>query len=65
MKVESLKTSPDRAGRYWVTFDDGSKMGLYRQTVEEEKAAQAEENQPEEKPEEKPNAPVEESEENT
>lgn len=34
MKVESLKTSPDRAGRYWVTFDDGSKMGLYRQTVE-------------------------------
>ena len=35
MKVESLKTSPDRAGRYWVTFDDGSKMGLYRQTVED------------------------------
>lgn len=34
MKVESLKTAPDRAGRYWVTFDDGSKMGLYRQTVE-------------------------------
>ena len=35
MKVESLKTSPDRAGHYWVTFDDGSKMGLYRQTVED------------------------------
>ena len=35
MKVESLKTSPDRAGRYWVTFDDGTKMGLYRQTVED------------------------------
>ena len=35
MKVESLKTSPDRAGRYWVTIDDGSKMGLYRQTVED------------------------------
>ena len=35
MKVESLKTSPDLAGRYWVTFDDGSKMGLYRQTVED------------------------------
>ena len=35
MKVESLKTSPDRAGRYWVTFDDDSKMGLYRQTVED------------------------------
>ena len=35
MKVESLKTAPDRAGRYWVTFDDGSKIGLYRQTVED------------------------------
>ena len=35
MKVESLKTAPDRAGRYWVTFDDSSKMGLYRQTVED------------------------------
>lgn len=35
MKVESLKTAPDRAGRYWVTFDDGRKMGLYRQTVED------------------------------
>ena len=35
MKVESLKTAPDRAGRYWVTFDDGSKMGLDRQTVED------------------------------
>lgn len=35
MKVESLKTAPDRSGRYWVTFDDGSKMGLYRQTVED------------------------------
>ena len=35
MKVESLKTAPDRAGRYWATFDDGSRMGLYRQTVED------------------------------
>ena len=35
MKVESLKTAPDRTGRYWVTFDDGSRMGLYRQTVED------------------------------
>ncbi|HBK25685.1 MAG TPA: hypothetical protein DDY90_02870, partial [Clostridiales bacterium] len=35
MKIESLKTAPDRAGRYWVTFDDGTKMGLYRQTVED------------------------------
>ena len=35
MKIESLKTTPDRAGRYWVTFSDGTKMPLYRQTVEE------------------------------
>ena len=35
MKIDSLKTSPDRAGRYWVTFDDGTKLGLYRQTVED------------------------------
>ena len=30
-----LKTTPDRAGRYWVTFDDGTRMALYRQTVED------------------------------
>lgn len=51
MRIESLKTTPDRAGRYWATFSDGRKMGLYRQTVEDfglypgmeldEKAAQA------------------------
>ena len=35
MRIDSLKTSPDRAGRYWVTFEDGSKLGLYRQTVED------------------------------
>ena len=35
MKIDSLKTSPDRAGRYWVTFEDGTKLGLYRQTVED------------------------------
>lgn len=35
MKIELLKTSPDRAGRYWVTFEDGSRLGLYRQTVED------------------------------
>ena len=35
MRIESLKTTPDRAGRYWVSFDDGSKMALYRQTVED------------------------------
>ena len=30
-----MKNSPDRAGRYWVTFEDGTKLGLYRQTVED------------------------------
>ena len=35
MRIDSLKTSPDRAGRYWVTFDDGTKLALYRQTVED------------------------------
>ena len=35
MRIESLKTTPDRAGRYWLTMEDGSKMALYRQTVED------------------------------
>ncbi len=35
MRINSLKLTPDRAGRYWVTFEDGSKVGLYRQTVED------------------------------
>ena len=35
MRIDSLKTAPDRAGRYWVTFDSGDKLALYRQTVED------------------------------
>ena len=35
MRIDSLKTSPDRAGRYAVQFSDGSVMRLYRQTVED------------------------------
>ena len=35
MKLELLKTTPDRMGRYWASFEDGSRMGLYRQTVED------------------------------
>ena len=35
MRIDSLKTTPDRAGRYWVTFADGTKLALYRQTVED------------------------------
>ena len=35
MRIDSLKNSPDRVGRYWVTFEDGSRIALYRQTVED------------------------------
>ena len=35
MRIDALKNSPDRAGRYWVAFDDGTRLGLYRQTVED------------------------------
>ena len=35
MRIDSLKTTPDRAGRYWLSFSDGSRLGLYRQTVED------------------------------
>ena len=35
MRIDSLKNATDRAGRYWVTFSDGSRLGLYRQTVED------------------------------
>ena len=35
MRIEQLKTTPDRAGRYFVLFEDGTSMRLYRQTVED------------------------------
>ena len=35
MKIESISAGPDRAGRYYVLFSDGSKLRLYRQTVED------------------------------
>jgi len=35
MRIDSLKLSPDRAGRYWVSFADGTRLALYRQTVED------------------------------
>ena len=35
MRIESLKPEPDRAGRYWLTLEDGTKLALYRQTVED------------------------------
>ena len=34
MRIDTLKTPPDRAGRYAVQFSDGTLMRLYRQTVE-------------------------------
>ena len=35
MRIDALKTTPDRAGRYWITLETGKKMALYRQTVED------------------------------
>lgn len=35
MRIELVKTTPDRAGRYFVRFDDGSILRLYRQTLED------------------------------
>ena len=35
MRIELFKTSPDRAGRYFVQFDNGETLRLYRQTVED------------------------------
>ena len=35
MRIDQLKTSPDRSGRYMVKFEDGSTIRLYRQTVED------------------------------
>lgn len=35
MRIDELSEKPDRAGRFRVTFSDGSFMRLYRQTVED------------------------------
>ncbi len=35
MRIEQLKTTPDRAGRYLVLLEDGTSIRLYRQTVED------------------------------
>ena len=34
MRIDSIATRPDRAGRFLVKFSDGATMRLYRQTVE-------------------------------
>ena len=35
MRIDSVAAQPDRAGRYFVKFEDGTDMRLYRQTVED------------------------------
>lgn len=35
MRIDSLKSSPDRMGRYLTSFSDGTVLKLYRQTVED------------------------------
>ena len=35
MRIDKLSSTPDRAGRYWLEFEDGSVLKLYRQTVED------------------------------
>ena len=35
MKIESVASRPDRAGRYAVRFENGKTMRLYRQTLED------------------------------
>ena len=35
MRIDSLKTTPDRVGRYWLTTDSGEKLAVYRQTLED------------------------------
>lgn len=35
MRIDSVASGPDRAGKYKVRFSDGSIMGLYRQTLED------------------------------
>ena len=35
MRIESVASQPDRAGRYRIIFTDGSAMRLYKQTVQD------------------------------
>ncbi len=35
MRIEKISPKADRAGRYWLTFEDGSTLRLYRQTMED------------------------------
>ena len=35
MRIDSLKATPDRMGRYWAKFSNGESLGLYKQTVQD------------------------------
>lgn len=35
MRIDRLSNAPDRAGRYYVLLSDGTKLRLYRRTVED------------------------------
>ncbi len=35
MRIEKISPKADRAGRYYITFEDGSTLRLYRQTLED------------------------------
>lgn len=35
MKIDILKTNPDRSGRHFIQFDNGKTVRLYRQTIED------------------------------
>ncbi len=35
MRIEKISPKADRAGRFWLTFEDGSTLRLYRQTMED------------------------------
>ena len=35
MRIDSISAQPDRAGRYRVTFAEGTVLRLYRQTVQD------------------------------
>ncbi len=35
MRIDSVASKPDRAGRYLIRFENGTTMRLYRQTVED------------------------------
>ncbi len=35
MRIEKISPKPDRAGRYYISFEDGSTLRLYRQTIED------------------------------